>query len=50
MSDELWEGNKRRKAADLVTADGHIQLELFDWDKTQMEGLESAIDKMRQKV
>jgi len=32
-----------------VTADGHIQLDLFDRDKTQMEGLESAIDEIRQR-
>lgn len=37
------------RGADLVTADGHIQLDLFDRDKTQMEGLESAIDKIRQR-
>ena len=37
------------RGADLVTADGHIQLDLFDKDKTQMEGLESAIDKIRQR-
>ncbi|WP_312335318.1 DNA polymerase Y family protein [Anaerospora hongkongensis] len=37
------------RGADLVTADGHIQLVLFDKDKTQMEGLESAIDKIRQR-
>jgi len=37
------------RGADLVTADGHIQLELFDRDKTQLEGLESAIDKIRQR-
>ncbi len=37
------------RGADLVTADGHIQLDLFDRDKTQLEGLESAIDKIRQR-
>lgn len=37
------------RGADLVTADGHIQLDLFDRDKAQMEGLESAIDKIRQR-
>ncbi|MDF2572577.1 MAG: polymerase [Sporomusa sp.] len=37
------------RGADLVTADGHIQLDLFDRDKTQMEGLESTIDKIRQR-
>lgn len=37
------------RGADLVTADGHIQLDLFDRDKTQIEGLESAIDKIRQR-
>jgi DNA polymerase-4 len=37
------------RGAELVTADGHIQLDLFDRDKTQMEGLESTIDKIRQR-
>lgn len=32
-----------------MTENGHIQLDLFDRDKTQIEGLESAIDKIRQR-
>ena len=32
-----------------MTENGYIQLDLFDRDKTQMEGLESAIDKIRQR-
>ena len=37
------------RGADLVTADGHIQLDLFDRDKTADEDLEKTIDILRQR-
>lgn len=35
------------RGADLVTADGHIQLDLFAKDKTEHENLEKTIDALR---
>lgn len=37
------------RGADLVTADGYIQLDLFDRDKTEAEALEKTIDSIRQR-
>jgi DNA polymerase-4 len=37
------------RGADLVTADGHIQLDLFDRDKTEVEELERTVDIIRQR-
>lgn len=35
------------RGADLVTADKHIQIDLFDGDKTEIEDLERTIDGLR---
>ena len=35
------------RGADLVTATGHMQLDLFDRDKAELENLEKAIDGIR---
>lgn len=37
------------RGADLVTADGHIQLDLFDKDKTEVENLEKTVDILRKR-
>lgn len=37
------------RGADLVTAGGHVQLDLFDRDKTGAEALEKAVDAIRQR-
>lgn len=37
------------RGADLVTADGHIQIDLFDKDKTGLEILEKTIDGLRKR-
>lgn len=35
--------------ADLVTATGHVQLDLFEKDKTEIEKLEKTVDALRQR-
>ena len=37
------------RGADLVTADGHIQLDLFDRDKSEIEELEKTVDWLRKR-
>ena len=37
------------RGADLVTADGHIQIDLFDKDKTGLEILEKTMDGLRKR-
>jgi DNA polymerase-4 len=37
------------RGADLVTADRHIQLDLFDRDKSELESLERTVDWLRQR-
>ena len=37
------------RGADLVTASGHVQLDLFDEDKSEVEALERTIDGIRQR-
>ena len=37
------------RGADLVTATGHVQLDLFEKDKTEIEKLEKTVDALRQR-
>ncbi|WP_373432673.1 DNA polymerase IV [Propionispora sp. 2/2-37] len=37
------------RGADLVTADGHVQIDLFDGGKTEVEDLERTIDILRKR-